>query len=390
MDLADGFLDESPGESGAAAQSLAILEHMFQPAVIQMATGTGKTRVLEEILLAASQRLNGNFAVVVPSLELLEQLDRVFNKHLEHGLMPPRFSVSSLGHSENAEASAKRHVLREGGKLVLFCEKSFNAFLLKRHYDLSDFSIVAFDEVHHINGASNHWLNQHYSSPGLILGLTATPDYSHGLRNRVIFRYTTEEAVAQGYLAPWDTHTVGLQERDLADFMRDILNGEGAHSDLRHPNGGLIRDHQAILYFSGKKTKGELDNYDKILNSSDIKARAFHSDLHDFERRKILSDFQKRKINVLLAIRTLQVGSDMPELDTVMVISERKGLPPSEGDAMDRLIQMRGRALRLDPNNKNKRALFLTTFPIPQNSILRNQLTTNDPIARSIDAGLRR
>ena len=66
------------------------------------------------------------------------------------------------------------------------------------------------------------------------------------------------------------------------------------------------------------------------------------------ERRNIIADFLKGALDALLAVRVLDEGIDIPGIKTAFLLASTAN--------RRQFVQRRGRILRLDPDNPNKRA----------------------------------
>jgi len=75
-------------------------------------------------------------------------------------------------------------------------------------------------------------------------------------------------------------------------------------------------EYQSIIIFSG--TKENVKSLDKELYQSNLKVKAFHSDLQQDEREKILLDFKNRKLNILVGTDVLSRGIDIEGIDLVI------------------------------------------------------------------------
>lgn len=75
-------------------------------------------------------------------------------------------------------------------------------------------------------------------------------------------------------------------------------------------------EYQSIIIFSA--TKENVKSLDKELYQSNLKVKAFHSDLQQDEREAILLDFKNRKLNILVGTDVLSRGIDIEGIDLVV------------------------------------------------------------------------
>lgn len=98
-----------------------------------------------------------------------------------------------------------------------------------------------------------------------------------------------------------------------------------------------------------KKMAEDLSTY---LKDKKIKAEYLHSDIKTLERIKILTDFRKGKIDVLVGVNLLREGLDLPEVALIGILdADKAGFLRSETS----LIQTIGRAAR---NSEGKVILY--------------------------------
>lgn len=75
-------------------------------------------------------------------------------------------------------------------------------------------------------------------------------------------------------------------------------------------------EYSSIIIFCG--TKEHVKLLEKELRKSDLKVRAFHSDLQQDEREDILLSFKNRKLNILVGTDVLSRGIDVEGIDLVV------------------------------------------------------------------------
>ncbi|GAA4794614.1 DEAD/DEAH box helicase [Olivibacter ginsenosidimutans] len=75
-------------------------------------------------------------------------------------------------------------------------------------------------------------------------------------------------------------------------------------------------EYKSIIIFCS--TKEHVKLLDKELRSSDLKVKAFHSDLQQDEREQILLSFKNRRLNILVGTDVLSRGIDIEGIDLVV------------------------------------------------------------------------
>jgi len=75
-------------------------------------------------------------------------------------------------------------------------------------------------------------------------------------------------------------------------------------------------DYKSVIVFAS--TKEKVKRLDSDLKKTKLKVKAFHSDLQQDERQRILLDFKNRKLNVLVGTDVLSRGIDVDGIDLVV------------------------------------------------------------------------
>jgi len=103
-----------------------------------------------------------------------------------------------------------------------------------------------------------------------------------------------------------------------------------------------FKDKSNLIVYCGDKIEADVKYIDKVYNiinnETGIIAAKFTSAENKKQRQDILELFKNKLIQVLVAIRCLDEGVDIPQLDTAIIMSS--GTNPKE------FIQRRGRILR--------------------------------------------
>jgi superfamily II DNA or RNA helicase len=332
-----------------------------------MATGTGKTFLFSELFRLLSQNLSGNRVLVLPNLAIKEQVkDNIIAwlrkvvennpdlRRTAHKMADSLIVISSEDEHGARQAALNVPLKKDRGRILIFCEKSFEKFIEHRKGDLSDVSAIAIDEMHKIQPSTGRHLKAlGQLNQGLILGFSATPqtkvEFFGGKEGR-IFRYGTTQAVRDKRLVSWETVHIKLSEtithdRELLKILPEVLPRFLKNQNLPGQAKSLGNS-QGIIYING--TTEDADRIAGALNQAGIPSSSFH---YKTDRLKALESFKRGEIRAMVAIRNLREGFDDPNIDYVIMAQHN----PSQHD----IIQMRGRALRLN-NNPSKIALIAT------------------------------
>lgn len=90
-------------------------------------------------------------------------------------------------------------------------------------------------------------------------------------------------------------------------------------------------DYKSIIIFSS--TKDKVKSLEKELRKSELKVKAFHSDLDQQEREELMLGFKSRKIPVLVGTDVLSRGIDVEGIDLVV----NYDVPPDPEDYVHRI-----------------------------------------------------
>ena len=235
---------------------------------------------------------------------------------------------------------------------------------------------LVVDECHRI-GASSYSDICRQKFP-LVLGLSATPDvegqpeYNERIRNllgKTIDQYTLVSALKDGHLSPFEyhVHTTHLTTKEQQDYdeLRSkmkkafvmLKNGESPTEYLKtliYQSRRIIRSGENkiqkavdllrnefqegqhwLIYCDGESMMNEIVN--RIKKVTDINPRNYWSGMNRFERKSEL-DFFSRNGGVMIAIKCLDEGVDVPAISHGIVFSSSK--------TKREWIQRRGRLLR--------------------------------------------
>ena len=318
--------------------------------VVVMPTGTGKTYVALAAIREELQR-GGSVAVIVPTIVLAHQWKQ---KLREVGV------ACALYYGEEKAL----------GRVTVFVLNS--AFLNMRL--LNHFSLIVIDEVHHLN-TENGWgrLLDHLSGKR-VLGLTATPDPR--VRLKVAYRLGVAAARARGALSDVQVipYVVSLTPSERARLSRiedELRRVARALEHARHRNPALAAELEhrlKVLANRRKQLMSEVEaKKDAVLEIArshpgervlvfcesirgaegirrhlvehGVRAAVYHSKLNG-RGRAVLSEWGK-SYQVLVAVRALDEGVDVPECGTGVIVAT--------GKSDRQLIQRIGRVLRFQP-----------------------------------------
>lgn len=360
--------------------------------ILQMATGTGKTRTaIHAIKGFQKATTNGLVVVTVPKQQLALQWH---NELQEAGLNAVLVYDDIKKWTSRVENISELHRATEsavGALPILVCvNKSFNSTFqnyLRNFEQSSNQRMIIVDECHHFNGTQqigNLPIKFHFR-----LGLSATPYEEDDQRllekyfGDVVFEYSVREAIEDKWLCRYDYHPllIELTDQEAQGYiktMRDIDRGAtdagrniAAEDEADRILDGLVNKHLALeehllhdgvtaktLFYCGEGFV-ELPSGEK-LRQINATVRVLHGlkwrvstitaqENSPKDRALKLADFEQERIDAIASMRILDEGIDIPDCRKAYILAGQR----SERQA----IQRRGRILR-KASNKEKAMLY--------------------------------
>mgnify|MGYP000353492753 CR=1 FL=1 len=217
-------------------------------------------------------------------------------------------------------------------------------------FDVDSFDYIIVDEFHHAS-APSYRLILNYFQPRFLLGLTATPERTDqsdilGLcDNNLVFERTLTQGIESNALVPF--HYFGIWDENVDYEAIPWRNGRFDPTELENKFATEKRAKHAIKQWKQYKQRRTLafcistkhaDYMADYFNKAGIKALAVHSQ-SEVRRNEALKQLDDQKVEILFAVDLFNEGTDLPSIDTVMM------LRPSESKIL--FLQQLGRGLRL-------------------------------------------
>ncbi|MBT6690521.1 DEAD/DEAH box helicase family protein [archaeon] len=343
--------------------------------VLEMATGSGKTFTSISIIKELSKETKPFLVVIAcPFQHLVTQ----WTKELEdQGIS----SVKAFGNRKSwvDKVADKVSNLNRGYEnllvLVTTYDTSSKGYFLELIKKFNQNSLYIGDEVHYVGAESRRkGLLEEYS---FRLGLSATPsrwmdDEGTKIINdyfgKTVFEFGLEEAIAMKFLTPYKyyPHISHLSDEEMQEYeafaprIARLMQGDSKENNERLSL--LLIQRQKIITNAIAKydileeiiQKEEMDKtliycsdkqiieVPKYLSKKNTIFHRFTSKEKNKERKKILENFEKGVYQVLLAIKCLDEGVDVPSTKTAIIMA-------SSGNPRE-YIQRRGRILRTHPS----------------------------------------
>ena len=310
--------------------------------MLQMPTGTGKTRVFVSIAKdlhnwGAKNKRAVRVLILAHRKELIEQISE--NVGLKYGL------AHGLIISQNVEQ--RKYPFQVGSVPTL------NRRLFK--WSDNDFDVIIIDEAHHVKAQSYRNILKEYPR-AKILGVTATPYRLNGAGFRpefddLIVSPSVSQFIKAGYLSDYEYYSIRPESHLQADIDNMAVNMDGdyldsamsAVMDKDEIRANIVNSYLRIA--NGKKgivytvNKEHSKHLKERFNSEGIKAEIVDSDTPREERDKIVAKFRKGEVTILLNVNIFSEGFDCPDLEFVQLARPTKSL--------SMYLQQVGRGLRI-------------------------------------------
>lgn len=344
--------------------------------ILEMATGTGKTRTALKILSSLIKEDRIDSALVVTSgTDLLDQWS---NELMAWSLDQPK-PLAILRHYEKYKELATFALDPEGYILVISLNQLVDLF--QRWPDSRRLrTAIVHDEVHGLGipTAQEFLIGQHKAFP-YKLGLSATPEREYDAEGskfieseigEVIFRFGLQAAISREILCEFDYTALNY---DLTKGDKERLQKVYAAKAAREKAGNPMSKEQVWTEISKIYKTAEmkpavfrdyLKHHPDIIQSTIIFVETMDygsqilPDLQEYtnlyrtyyadDDRDNLVSFSQGHIDCLITCHRISQGIDIKMLSTVILFASAR--------AKLETIQRIGRCLRTDPNNPGKRA----------------------------------
>lgn len=233
-----------------------------------------------------------------------------------------------------------------------------------------DFGYIIIDECHHGTANTYRKILGHFK-PKFTLGLTATPDRTDGedlleLFKNVAHKLDLETAVEIGELVPIRCIRIKTNV-DLSEVRINGIkyNSRDLESKLFVPERNQIIVDTYLKFVKDKKTVvfcasvSHAEEIAELFRINDIKCEAVSGSLNNFERNRILKEYEYGDINVLCACDLLNEGWDSPKTEVLFMAR------PTMSKTL--YLQQLGRGMRLSEGKE-----YLMVFDFIDNANLFN------------------
>ena len=347
--------------------------------VLDMATGTGKTRTALKILQALFAQ--GAIDTVIISTDGNDLLDQWYKEVLAARSVEGR-TLRVFRHYRGRR-ERPNFLLRPEGAILLSSREPLAAALRQLSSQRANRTLLVHDEVHGLGSPGNRERLQGLSDDVRFrLGLSATPEREYDedgndfILNHigpVLMTFGLEQAIKRGILAPFKYYP---QHFSLTDADRDRVSAVYKRKAAREAEGDPMTDKEVWIEIARvyKTSEAKLPIFADFLSkhpelltrciifteTMDYGAQVLEivhqhrPDFHTYfsgDQVDVLRAFARGDLECLLTCHRLSEGIDIQSLNTVMLLSSDR--------ARLETIQRIGRCLRTDPNDPGKVANVL-------------------------------
>ena len=355
----------------------AFLQHRC--GILEMATGTGKTRTALNILqeLTTAQAIESAIITTIGT-DLLNQWVKQLYSVASN--LNPQFRVlqhyGDYWQKDEYDLDPKNSVLVVSRNALRNVLRSLNYSTRKR-------LLIIHDEVHGLGSPANiEDLDGLSHGIAYRLGLSATPEREYDREGTefieknvgaVIYQFTLEDAIRIGVLCEFDYYPI---EYELSEEDRQRIKNVYSRKAARKSEGKPMSNEEfwTALARVYKTSRSKVPYFERfLLDRPEILDRCivfvedrqygelvlslihrYRYDYHTYyaeDDTKNLVDFAQGKISCLVTCHRISQGIDIQSLRSVVLFSSARSKLET--------VQRMGRCLRRDPTNPNKRAVVV-------------------------------
>ncbi|TDT72503.1 superfamily II DNA or RNA helicase [Hypnocyclicus thermotrophus] len=370
--------------------------------IFEMATGTGKT--ITSILCANNYYITNKrifLIILVPFIHLIEQWILTLEKLNFENILKCFgnknkwiYQMREKVRDYNINISKKEVIITT---YKTASSKDFNDIIFK----LKGKGFLIADECHYFGIKSLR-----YKIDGR-LGLSATPnrwwdksgtDFIYEYFEKTIYEYNMEKAITKGNLIKYNYFPIkiDLSEKEIKDYQKLTKHLVYLFSEKKKDKQKIeqiTRKRSSILSKAVNKKEilfkilsnknfdeishtllycapGEINELTKSIANLGIKVYRFDSKVKKVDREMLLKNFENGKIQILVAIKCLDEGVDVPSTKEAYFLSSTSN--PRE------FIQRRGRILRPAPNKKNANIYDFIVIPKNVDEVLFKNIVSKE------------
>lgn len=313
--------------------------------LVSLATGGGKTRVLNDLLFEHVLPEGVRTLWLAPDWELIAQaMEDGCARYLEG-----RAQMTYIGGS-GTEVPLFGAPLNKDALLTFTTLQTFSA---RRKHEFANqrFDVIVLDEVHYgEHGSLQRQVYETYQRSSIFIGATATKRADSGYT--VVGKYhDLQELVGRGVLArpdlvsvetsvEWSPGVDGTQGEFAATSLDELGRNEARNEVILRTYLQYAHQLGPTILFACNITHAE--RLTQMLCTAGVRAAATHSEMPAETRKEAISQFRAGDIDVIVNVKSLTMGVDIPRTEGIMLAR------PTTSDILT--TQMIGRGSRRAPN----------------------------------------
>lgn len=307
---------------GAIGAALAHFSTRFDPALVTMPTGTGKTAVMVILSYALSAK---KVLVITPSQLVREQIAESFRTPrllIEKGIIQNKNLPKVYELATNIKEKALWDKILKTNDVVVAIPKTLNKILNTNNIiDKDAFDIIFVDEAHHSRALSWSNILSIFSSTKQVL-LTATPFRrdNKNIKARLIYNYPLKQAYEDKLFSKIDFVPVNTKLFISADDKNIAIakKAEGIYNSRAH------KDHRIIIRTDRKVDADRL--FEIYQTHTQLKLAIIHSNLGRKTIKSKIDELTNGKIDGIICVDMMGEGYDFPALKIAAVHIPHKSL----------------------------------------------------------------
>lgn len=374
--------------------------------IFEMATGTGKTFTSLLAMKEYKEMKRRQFLIiVVPFKHLVEQWKKETEKFGWCSAIKCKGNKTSWINKFISKIKDYNSKLISEVCIICTYQTASSDIFINWIDKIKDNVCLIADECHYMG--SKEYSNLMIKKIDTRLGLSATPERwfdEEGTKKirdyfgKTVYSYSLEKAIKNNYLTPYNYYPVAVRLNDIEQEEYNILTKRINKLSLINKNKkeekneeyikALIRKRKTIINKANNKykkliellntkngnvshtliycAKGENKIVTKLLYELGFRVHDFVYEVSDKDRQDILNKFDSGEYQILVAIKCLDEGVDVPSTKTSYFLSSTTN--PRE------FVQRRGRVLRKDDSKDIAEIYDFIVFP-------------NDEIVEDISVG---
>lgn len=322
--------------------------------MLQMPTGTGKTRVFTSIIkdlwvYGFDRRDLIKTLVLAHRAELIEQI----KENLYHSYGLPSGTIQG-GHYQD-----EMYHIQVASVQTLSRDKRLNK------WKDNEFDFIVIDEAHHTEAESYKKICNAFPN-ARILGVTATPYRLNkqpftDVFDKLIISKSINEFIEEGFLSEYEYYSIEPTSKLQLDINNLKIDTTGDYSDKAMSNTldnikiranvvdtyiKYAKDKKGIVYTINKDHNSNLC---RQFNEKGFKAEAIDSDTPADRRKHLVDKFKEGSIKIICNVNIFSEGFDCPDIEFIQLAR------PTTSLAL--YLQQVGRGFRI--NEKKEKTLFL-------------------------------